>query len=389
MRILSTAIVRVAAFLLPASLRDWGVAMRGEIDAIEGDGPALQFALGCLGSALGEAAFAHFILPLRLPLGPLSSEGDPTVPIDAHLFRSPRRLAAICAAGTTGLGLAYMAAGGAPTRYLAINAAALILGFALAAAALAGARSGRVEPGPINLALGLALLLTSLFGVTVDGATRWISIGGLSIQPSLILLPALAVSFARGRDALSAAGVVVAALALAIQPDRAMAGALAAGMAALAIARPERSTLATLAGAVIGLTVTLARPDVEPAMPFVDQIFYSSFDVHLLAGLAVLAGALLMIAPAVVGWIRDVDHRDLYLTFGAVWLATIIAAALGNYPTPLVGYGGSAIIGYVLSLIGLPRGIDAAISGTSGSTAPEVGQADMPHGFRAGLPYIA
>lgn len=389
MRVLFTAIVRLAALLLPASLRDWGFAMRGEIDAVEGDGPALQFALGCLGCALREAALAHIILPLRLPLGTSLSEGDPAVPIDTHLLQSPRRIAAICATGATGLGLAYMTAGGAPMRYLAINAAALVLGFALAAAALASARSGRLELGPINLALGLALLLTSLFGVTVGGATRWISIGGLSIQPSLILLPALAVGFARGRDALSATGIVIAALALALQPDRAMAGALAAGMAALAIARPKRSTLVALAGAVIALTVTLARADVQPAMPFVDRIFYSSFDVHPLAGLAVVAGAVLMVLPAVIGWLRDADHRDVYLTFGAVWLATIAAAALGNYPTPLVGYGGSAIIGYVLSLIGLPRSIDVVVSGENGRIAPEAVQADKPHGFRADLLCLA
>lgn len=389
MRLFSTAIIRLAALLLPASMRDWGVAMRGEIDAVEGDGPALQFALGCLGCALREAALAHIILPLRLPLGTSSSEGDPTVPIDTHLLESPRHIAAICATGATGLGLAYMAAGGAPMRYLAINSAALVVGFALAAAVLAGARSGRVGPGWINVAIGLGLLLTSLFGITVDGATRWVAIGGLAIQPGLILLPALAVGFARSRDALPTIAIIIAALAFALQPDRAMAGALAAGTAALAIARPERSTLVALAGAVIGLTVTLARADVQPAMPFVDRIFYSSFDVHPLAGLAVVAGAVLMVLPAVIGWLRDADRRTVYLTFGAVWLATIAAAALGNYPTPLVGYGGSAIIGYVLSLIGLPRSIDVVISGENGRTAPEAVQADRPHGFRADLPYLA
>jgi hypothetical protein len=36
-------------------------------------------------------------------------------------------------------------------------------------------------------------------------------------------------------------------------------------------------------------------------------------------------------------------------------LVVLAAAALGNYPTPLVGYGGSAILGYLLCLIGLPQ----------------------------------
>jgi hypothetical protein len=32
----------------------------------------------------------------------------------------------------------------------------------------------------------------------------------------------------------------------------------------------------------------------------------------------------------------------------------VAAAALGNYPTPLVGYGGSAVLGYLLSVALLP-----------------------------------
>ena len=67
-----------------------------------------------------------------------------------------------------------------------------------------------------------------------------------------------------------------------------------------------------------------------------------------------LAGAVLMLVPAIAGYFRDPDNRPLYAVFGAVWLAVILAAALGNYPTPLVGYGGSAILGYLLSLLGLP-----------------------------------
>jgi hypothetical protein len=38
----------------------------------------------------------------------------------------------------------------------------------------------------------------------------------------------------------------------------------------------------------------------------------------------------------------------------------VLAAALGNYPTPLVGYGGSAVLGYLLSVALLPGGARAA-----------------------------
>ena len=38
----------------------------------------------------------------------------------------------------------------------------------------------------------------------------------------------------------------------------------------------------------------------------------------------------------------------MFAVFGATWLAVIAFAVVGNYPTPLVGYGSSAILGYCL-----------------------------------------
>ena len=43
----------------------------------------------------------------------------------------------------------------------------------------------------------------------------------------------------------------------------------------------------------------------------------------------------------------------------------LAAAALGNYPTPLVGYGGSAVIGYLLGLSALPKTSRAAMASTA------------------------
>ena len=269
----------------------------------------------------------------------------------------PRRLAAWCATAATGLGLAYLAAAGAPLAYLAVNTAALLIGFLAVGILAMGPRLGEVANGIIAIALAAALLLTSLFGVSAEGVTRWLSAGGLLVQPSLLLLPLLALRFACSRDSLSTLAILIAAIALALQPDRAMAGALAAGMAALALLRPDRNTLFAAVAGLAGFAATMLRPDPSPAMPFVDQIFYSSFAVHPLAGVAVLAGAALMLVPAFVGLRRDPANRALYVVFGMVWLASIAAAALGNYPTPLVGYSGSAIAGYLLSLMGLPARI--------------------------------
>ena len=371
-RLLAAAMVGLAALILPSRRRDWGRAMIAELGAVERPGAALGFALGCLAGALRQALPRH-------PLHPDREGSSAMNPASRH----PRRLAALCAIGATGFGLVYLAAAGAPLAYLAVNAAALAIGLLAVGVAAEIGKLWQIGGGLVAVVLACLILLTALFGVSADGVTRWLSAGGLHLQPALFLVPVIALGFARSRDSASLLAILVAALALALQPDRAMAGALALAMAALALVRPERMVLVALGGALAGFAATLVRADASPAVPFVDQIFYSSFAVHPLAGLAVLTGALLMLVPAIAGYRADPDYRPRYAVFGAVWLAVILAAALGNYPTPLVGYGGSAILGYLLSLLGLPPRAATRSFGRDRAARPEA-DAQRPK-LRAGL----
>lgn len=270
------------------------------------------------------------------------------------LLQNPRGLGVACALAATALGLVYMGAAGAPPLYLAVNGLALLVGLAFFALLRPSAGEPPAMHGGVALAIGAVLLTTALFGSPVEGASRWLRVAGLSLQISLILLPAMLVAFARRRDLLSTAGVGLAAVALALQPDRAMAGVLAAGLAVLAVRRRDAWVTSALAVAAAGFAVTLIRPDTLPAVPYVDRIFYTAFGVHALVGLAVVVGALLLALPAVAGRKLDPRNGDACAVFGIAWLAVGLAAALGNYPTPVVGYGGSAVLGYVLSLAFLP-----------------------------------
>lgn len=257
-----------------------------------------------------------------------------------------------CAVAAVALGIFYMAAAGAPARMLILNGASVALGLLVMAAV---ARMGVHARGEVAaIFIGGALLATALFGVTATGVTRWVALGPILLQPSLLLLPMLVIAFARARGPGSTFGIALAALALALQPDRAMAATLAAAMVALFLSERDRWPGIGLAAALSAFATTLAIPDFSPAVPFVDGIFYSAFDVGFVAGLAVVGGAaLLLVAPIVA--LRSPDTRTAGAVAGATWLTVILAAALGNYPTPVVGYGGSAIIGYLLALAILPR----------------------------------
>lgn len=264
-----------------------------------------------------------------------------------------RSFVLLCGAVSVALGELYLFAAGAPRRYLLVNAGALALGAAFAALERFLPARNRTVAGVATIAVGLCLLATALVYPPVDGASRWMRVAGVSLQPSLILLPAVLIHFARSRDALSALGLAIAGVALGLQPDRAMAGTLVSGLAALWIVRRELPVVVALVTASAGFAATWLRPDNVPPVPFVEQVVQSSFAYHPLAGLAVAAGLLILLVPAIAGGLRQQADRDASLVFGATWLAIIVSALLGNYPTPLVGYGSSAILGYCFSAIAL------------------------------------
>ena len=230
--------------VLPGRSSSWARAMQSEIEQIEGDRAALLFALGCLWAACREAA----LQPSSPPAG-----NDATMHQPTSLLRDPLKIGIASAIAATALGILYLALAGAPLRYLVVNATALVLGLvALPAIARAGLMTGRFA-GHIVLALGVAILATAVFGTPADGAARWIWVGPLGVQTGLVLLPLMVVAYAGRSDAIGTAGIVLAAAALAIQPDRALAGVLAAGLATLMVvhARPSPGS---------GLGVRARRP---------------------------------------------------------------------------------------------------------------------------------
>lgn len=381
-------LLSAASRLLPARLAPWARAMASELIEIGDDRSALLFAAGCLRAAVGIAIAER----LRSAFGSLRALVFPRSPTSwsFHAMNGfpdrPRLLGLICGAAAVGIGLAYMKTGGAPPRFLLVNFAALVLG-ATAWLALGGAaRSSLAGSGPAVLAMSVPLLLTAWFGIAVDGASRWVSVGPLPLQVSLILLPVMIVLYARRPDRTGTVGMIAAAMALAAQPDPAMAGVLAVALAAFAFR--SRGWLPILAAAACGAGFgwTLLTPDRMPASAFVDQILYTAFDLHPLVGAAVLIGAAGLVAPAAAGLAKG-DWNPALLAFAGCWSAMVAAAALGNYPTPLVGYGGSAVLGYLLSVALLPGGTrgtqfeagasPAAASGEQDPTLSEVRAASL------------
>ena len=263
--------------------------------------------------------------------------------------------AGLCAATSVALGAIYMVAAGASQRYIVVNAAALAVGVLGASLIRRASMRDRRFAGASTIAIGLLLLATALFGVRVEGARRWIVVAGIALQPSLILLPLAIMLFAANRGWWASLGLMIAGLGLAMQPDRAMAGTLAAGLAALWLYQREAPVTVALAAAISGLVATMLRADVVAPVAFVERVVQAAFAFHVLTGLAIVAGLATMLMPAAAGFRTHTKQREVFAVFGVAWLAVIAFAIAGNYPTPLVGYGSSAILGYCLSAAVLTR----------------------------------
>lgn len=337
---------------LPEHYEDWGRAIRAETDSIDDDAAALLFALDAL---RGVVLFsARRMLSANASRAEMSPAPDRlrTIAMATNSFKGFKHTTTIigCGTGAVLLGLGYLSTAAAPPRMLVVNALALVLGLLAMTLQLRAVSDRAGRYGITTLLLACVLFATGIGGLSADGVSRWISIGPFPVQPSLIVLPVMLLMFLRERSLATTASILIAAASMAVQPDRAMAAVLMLGLASIAIARSDRLVLTALAGSVLAFVVAMAQPDEVPATSYVDQVLFSAFDVSLAAGIAVVAGAGLLLAPAVYGFFLASADRAMCAVFGMTWSGIIVAAAVGNYPTPLVGYGGSAILGYFLSL---------------------------------------
>lgn len=252
------------------------------------------------------------------------------------------------AAAAVGAGCILLAALGAPSRMPAMNGAALLIGLTGVAALWASRRAGAsAKVGDLTLLVASGLVpLTALVGPQTDSVARWLTVGGLTIQPGMIIVPLIALGLALRASPVRSASVAVAALGLAMQPDPGCAFMLLLGVAAPLIARNARptTTLVAATAAAIGFAGAISRNVVLPPAPFVEQVIQDALQAGSLTTLLALGAIFPML---LAGFGRP--PRAPHLAFLGVWIAALAMALLRPYPTPVVGFGGSGVLGFILS----------------------------------------
>lgn len=260
------------------------------------------------------------------------------------------RIGAAAATASVTAGVFIMGQTAAPTSFGAVNLAALLVALALAAATSLWSRA----PVPTALLVACAagaVALPLVAGPSVEGVRRWLALGGLLVQPAVVLVPALALCVAGRRTWWATSAVIATSAALTMQPDRALAATLAAALLPAAVMRRTPTSALRLIVALGAVAVTLIRPDPLTPVPHVEDVVRDALAASPLLGMVALIGQLVLLAPALDRRLPPLARA----TWAATWTTLVIAALVGDYPTPLTGYGASAILGFGLALGVLAR----------------------------------
>lgn len=246
-------------------------------------------------------------------------------------------------------GLAHIWFGGGPRHYLAINGVAL--GIALLAIAFLPP-SERPRSALLASASAVAILWAPLaIGPETEGISRWIALGPVRLHSGMLAVPVLLALLFHVGERTRIVIISASAAALAMQPDRASALALAGGVAAIAIADGGRASRVATGVSLAALIATMANPDPLAPVPFVEHVLQDAWRANAWAGIlltVVLSAALIL----------PVLADRAFAPVAAAMAGFAIASLLGPYPTPLIGAGASAILGFGLCVALTPRRTD-------------------------------
>lgn len=248
------------------------------------------------------------------------------------------------------LGLAVMALVGVPSVAWLQNAVATALGLVLVTPLYlrnAKGRPRRSRPPEILVAPCLAVLALCLLQPGTEGVRRWLPAGLLNVHAGALLLPLLLVLAGQLELRWSAAVALSAALVTFLQPDAAQAAGLALGWTVLATRQHGRAAVAPSLLVTLVATATVFRFDPLDPIPHVEGV------VGLAGGMGPFWTAFSLVALALPPLTLFRIRRASALAVGAYLVAVLIAAWLGHYPVPFMGYGVAPILGYYLAIVAL------------------------------------
>ncbi|MDQ7092586.1 hypothetical protein REC12_03185 [Desulfosporosinus sp. PR] len=206
----------------------------------------------------------------------------------------------------------------------------------------------------ITILIVFLFLLLTFLDPGMNGVHRWISIGIIKFNVSMILLPLIIIALWRASQTKGLGFTLAIALAisilLAIQPDASELTGFAVPMMILLYSKTKGKISRLFIIAVFSILIILSWVflDSLPAITYVERIISLLNNMGFIwltlgiISLAILPVPFILFPPK--------NLRLLSICVGLYFIIILISTIYGNFPVPLMGYGISPIIGYFIPI---------------------------------------
>lgn len=198
----------------------------------------------------------------------------------------------------------------------------------------------------------IALLISPFFFNGLEGVHRWLTFGPVNIYIASIILPILIIHICKlsinKRENLLIVLSFITLIILLMQPDAGQLTAFAC-VAAILLWKTINNRIFKIVSLIIilalGITTWVFLDDLAP-VPYVEQILFLVADLGAIWFALGILSLLLLIIP----FFLTCKENIVSFSLGVYFLMTMIVTIFGNFPMPIMGYGISPIIGYIISL---------------------------------------
>ncbi len=262
-------------------------------------------------------------------------------------------MAALCALPATIIGCIAMKLHGLSTVTAFQNVAVLLVGGLVSCLYLKLGKPLKNVARYVVLAVSLCLLAAVFLFPGVEGIHRWVYVGPFALHMALIVLPIVLIGLYawmeqdRCYEALVLCAIV--SLLLFFQKDASMLTAFALAVSPLMY--KSRTAKPVCWGVTFGLFVLAAiswvkHPLLAPEA-HVEGIVGLAMQLSPVLGILGLAAIVLLFVPFAAG-LKSSVHRPFFMGCVLFYAGWLLSCAIGAFPIPVMGYGASAVIGYLV-----------------------------------------
>lgn len=200
----------------------------------------------------------------------------------------------------------------------------------------------------------LILLLLTFIGESMMGVHRWISIGPIRLNIAMIVMPIIILSLWKLLKNNSwwkvAIITIFISIVLFIQPDASQLSGFAIPMIFMLYKNGDKRIFSTIISLGLFILVILSWIHLDSLSPvsYVEEILNLVGNVGQVWFLLGIVSLVILPTPFILFPPEKLKLPSLCI--GIYFIIIIISTFFGNFPVPLMGYGISPIIGYIISI---------------------------------------